>query len=237
MLEVLAQEGVPIAAIAGTSGGALVGALYAGGIEPAELVRRAATLRWRSFAQPAFSAQGLVSSRPIADTLRRWLGPVTFKDLRLPFAAVASDMMTGERVVLTEGDVATAVQASCSLAVVFTPTTINGRLLIDGGYSSQIPVRAARAPLGAEYVIAVDVNVNAIADVAPPRHMVGIAVHMAALWCRKNATEELQSADGVIGVDARGIGLTDLRRARDLLERGRDAARTFLRNHGAALPL
>jgi NTE family protein len=215
----------------------VVGALYAAGIEPDELARRAIALRWRSFAQPAFSAQGLVSSRPIADTLRRWIGPVAFKDLRLPFAAVASDMMTGERVVLADGDLAAAVQASCSLAVVFTPTPINGRLLIDGGYSSQIPVQAARAPLGAEYVIAVDVNLNAIADLGPPRHMIGIAVHMAALWCRKNAAEELKLADGVISVDARGIGLTDLRRARDLLERGRQAARAFLDSHGAQLPV
>lgn len=237
VLEVFRSEGIRIGALSGTSGGALVGALFAfQQISTEEMIQRALSARWRQFARPAWSRQGFLSGEPIAELVRGWLGPVTFADLPLPFAAVASNLLTGERVVIRQGDLATAIQASCSLAVVFEPTLREGRLLVDGGYTSQIPVLAAREALGAKFVLAVDVNYRASEGIGVPKTMLASAIHLAALWCRKNADAELAFADGYIGVDARGIGLTDLKQGKALLERGRRAAWDFLRREGSRLP-
>jgi NTE family protein len=153
---------------------------------------------------------------------------MSFDQTAIPLALVATDMRTGKKVVLKEGPVAPAVQASCSLPVVFKPTPYGDRLLIDGGYVSQIPVLAAKEDLGADFVIAVDVNYGGMEGVGMPRNMIQIAIHLASLWARKNAEEEGRLADCLVRVNVSGIGLTDLRQRRELLKRGRNAAQSSL---------
>lgn len=100
---------------------------------------------------------------------------------------------------------------------------------MDGGYVSQIPIRVAREVLKADYVIGVDVNYRAAESTRLPTNLILIAVHLAAMWARKNADLEAPFADAMIQVDVRGIGLTDLHRATDLLERGKKAAQKAIK--------
>jgi NTE family protein len=88
--------------------------------------------------------------------LRKKLGDIEFKDLKIPFAAVACDIHTGERVVLQSGPVAPAVRASAAIPGLFSPVEIGGRLLVDGGIVDNLPVDLVRS-MGADYVIASDV--------------------------------------------------------------------------------
>ena len=230
VLEEFQKSGVVIGAIAGTSAGALVGALFASGkFNIDQLIDHVLRIRWRDVIRPAWPVRGLIDSRSIARFVSDQLGPVSFSDLAIPFAAVASDLQTGRKVVLTEGPLGPAVAASCSLPVFFTPTDINGRQLVDGGYSSQIPVRAVRDCLVARTVIGVDVNYRADEDLPPPENLFRIAVHLAALLARRNAIEEIPYADAMVRVDVRGISLTDLGKARELLDRGRLAARECIK--------
>ncbi len=97
-----------------------------------------------------------------------------FSALSIPFAAVATDLRTGEKVSITTGSLAKAVQASCSLPIIFTPTEINKRMLVDGGVSSQIPVKTAREELGVKRVISVNVNYKAL-ESDQPDNLVKIA--------------------------------------------------------------
>jgi NTE family protein len=145
-----------------------------------------------------------------------------FSSLLFPFAAVATDLHTGEKITITTGSVARAVQASCSLPIVFTPTIINKKLLVDGGVASQIPVRAVREELGAKKVIAVNVNYRAL-EMDQFDNMLKIAAHLSALWASRNAREEEKLADVVIQVNARGIPLYDLSKSKELLRRGEKA--------------
>lgn len=225
VIQALEDEGIRIDAVAGTSAGAVVGALYLDGMPPDEMARLAAKTTWASIFRPGFSMKGLVSPAGIYGFLKRHLKAGDIADLKRPFAAVCADLQTGEKVVLTEGPLARAVQASCSLPVVFTPTRFEGRLLIDGGYVSQIPVLAAREELGAKVVVAVDANYRSAP--APPKtgSMIGISIHLAQMFARKNADQELPYADAVINVDIDGIGLLDIGRHEELLELGRKAAR------------
>lgn len=230
VLEALEEAGIPIGAIAGTSGGSLVGALYASKkYRIDQLIEEVLDLRWWDWVRLSRSKEGLMDSHRIGRFLVKRLGPISFSDLAIPFAAVACDLQTGQKVVIREGPLAPAVQASCSLPVVFTPTVINHRRLVDGGYVSQIPVQAARENLKADRVIGVDVNYRACETARPPNNILQIAIHLASLWARKNADEEGRHADIMIRVDARGIGLSELRKAKDLIERGREATRESLK--------
>ena len=225
VIQALEDEGFRIDAVAATSAGAIVGALYLDGMPPGEMARLAAKTTWTSIFRPSLSARGLVSSGGIYSFLKRRLKAEDITDLGRPFAAVCADLETGEKAVLTSGPLARAVQASCSLPVVFTPTRFEGRLLIDGGYVSQIPVLAAREELGAKLVVAVDANYRSTPSPPKTGSMLGISIHLAQMFARKNANQELPHTDAVINVDIDGIGLLDIGRHRELLELGRKAAR------------
>jgi len=224
VLEVLEREGIRVTAISGTSGGSLVGAMYASGeVDVHEMQKMARAIKWRKVLKPTVPRMGLISSEKLYHFVREIIRDRTFEDLPIPLAVVASDLRSGEKVVLSSGCVARAVQASCSLPVIFTPTRINGRLLVDGGATSQLPVLTAREALGSEFVIAVDVNCNNLESVKL-KNIFQIGVHFVSLFARRNAMLEKRYADVVIEVDSHGISLYDLDKARVLIERGRIAA-------------
>jgi NTE family protein len=228
VLDVLEQEGVPIHAIAGTSVGSIIGALYCAGMPVSEIQQALLNAKWKDILKFTVPRRGLVSSEGIYRFMEDILPVKKFSALHLPFAAVATDLRTGDKVVITTGSVARAVQASCSLPVVFTPTEINKRTLVDGGVSSQIPVRAVREELGKNKVIAVNVNYKAL-ELDKFDNVITIATHLSALWASRNAREEEKLADVVIQVNARGIPLYDLTKSKELLKRGRKAAEDKIR--------
>ena len=154
VIRVLEREGVPIDCIAGTSAGSLAGAAYAGGIRGHDLVELALNLRWRDIVRPVWPRQGFFSFARLEAFMAELLDDPDFADLEIPYAAMAADLATGELVVLKEGRVAPAVQASCSVPGIVTPVEIDGRLLADGGVINNLPISTVRS-LGADMVIAV----------------------------------------------------------------------------------
>lgn len=156
VLSVLAEAEVPIDYVAGSSAGALVGALFCAGLSPAEMTSIARRIGWRDLARPVWPRNSLVSLQPLEELLVALLGDLTFSDLERPFAAVTVDVHTGEEVVLSEGRVARAVHASCAVPGIARPCRIGGRILGDGGIINNLP---ASVPLsmGARFVIGVDV--------------------------------------------------------------------------------
>jgi NTE family protein len=224
VLKVLEQEGIKVTAISGTSGGSLVGAMYASGeVDVHEMERMARSVKWRKMIKPAVPRMGLISSEKLYHFVKEIIRDRTFEDLSIPLAVVASDLQNGEKVVLTSGSVARAVQASCSLPVIFTPARINGRLLVDGGAASQLPVLAAKEVLSSQFVIGVDVNCNNLESVKL-KNVFQIGVHFLCLFARRNAMQERAYADVMIEVDSHGISLYDLDKAHLLIERGSVAA-------------
>lgn len=145
--------------IAGSSMGALVGAVYAGGALDA-LEEWARTLTARSFVgmlDVRLSSGGLVEGREINRTIARFVGGRNIEDLVPESALVATDMETGREVWLTEGEVAKAVRASAALPGVLSPHLVDGRWMLDGGLTNPVPVSACHM-LGADIVIAVNPN-------------------------------------------------------------------------------
>ena len=223
VIDTLEQEGIPIHAIAGTSAGSIVGALYASGMTLSEIKRVLLHAKWKDILKLTIPKRGLMSSEGIYRFMDDVLPVKKFSSLSIPFAAVATDLRTAEKVVITSGSIARAVQASCSLPIIFTPTEINRKVLVDGGVASQVPVRAVREELGAKRVISVNVNYKAL-EFDEYDNIIKIATHLSMLWASRNSREEERLADVAIQVNATGIALYDLSKSRELLRRGRKAA-------------
>ena len=223
VLDVLEQEGVPIHAIAGTSAGSIIGALYCAGMPVSEIQRILLNAKWTDILKFIVPRTGLISSEGIFEFMEDVLPVKKFSALPLPFAAVATDLRTAQKIVITSGSIAKAVQASCSLPVIFTPTEINNKVLVDGGVSSQVPVRTVREEFGITKVVAVNVNYKAL-ELEQFDNIIKIAAHLSALWASRNAREEERLADVVIQVNARDIPLYDLSKSMELLRRGKEAA-------------
>ncbi|WP_211850036.1 patatin-like phospholipase family protein [Neoroseomonas eburnea] len=164
VLRALEEAGIAVDVVAGTSIGALIGAVHAAG----KLDMLAVTfqsLDWRrmaSFFDVVLPKSGLLDGARISALVREHVPPEAIAELAMPFAAVATDIATGEEVVIRSGDTIEAVRASISVPGIFTPVRRNGRILVDGGLVNPVPITAARA-LGAELVIAVDLNHEIVA--------------------------------------------------------------------------
>ena len=155
----LQESGIPIHCVAGTSIGAIAGAVIAAG-RVEEALAWCALSNWQRlpgllFDHPTLKA--LLAGRGVEEKLREIIAVGNFASLSMPYAAVATDLNTGEAVVMQEGDLISAVRASMSIPGVFSPVEREGRVLVDGGLVNPVPVSVCRA-LGADVVIAVDVN-------------------------------------------------------------------------------
>lgn len=163
-IRALSEAGIQVDCVAGTSIGALVGAVYAAGQLDA-LEAWALQLEWKqilSFMDVVLPKSGLIDGRKIADMVRRHVHVENIEDLPIPFGTVATDLRTGQEVVLRKGDIVEAVRASISLPGILTPVEKDHAFLIDGGLVNPLPVNTARN-MGADFVIAVDLN----SDIVP----------------------------------------------------------------------
>lgn len=196
VLKVLAGQELWPDLVVGSSAGSLVGALYAAGIEVAEIAALGERLSPNLLRDWIFPRLGLFGGGGIRRFVNARLGGARdFAELPRSFAAVATDLLTGEMVVLDRGEVGLAVQASSSIPGLVEPVTLDGRTLVDGNISAPVPVEAARR-LGATHVLAVDVSF-------PPEEA-NLADPFDALYqsfsilTRRIAMEERDRADVVI---------------------------------------
>ncbi len=160
VLEVFEREGIPIDLIAGTSIGALIGALYSRQKDASKIREQAMALDWvgiTSLVDLTLPKSGLIGGKRITNLLRRLIGNVNFKDLNIPLSCIATDIINGEEVVINEGSVLEAVRASFSIPIIFSVVKHRGRYLVDGGLVDPVPVSVVRK-MGADFIIAVDVT-------------------------------------------------------------------------------
>ena len=145
--------------VAGTSIGAMVGAVYASG-KIDELEEIVLQFDWRHilhFFDIVFPKSGLIDGMKVADFIRSHVEEKNIEELPIPFRAVTTDLTTGHEVVIQDGDIIEAVRASISLPGIFTSVKKNGKILVDGGLINPVPVSVVRE-MGADFVIAVDLS-------------------------------------------------------------------------------
>ncbi|WML38982.1 patatin-like phospholipase family protein [Neobacillus sp. OS1-2] len=153
----LTEAGIPIHLIAGSSMGALVASFYGAGIDLDRLYKLSTAFKRKYFLDFTVPKMGLISGKKIKEFIRVFTHGKNIEDLTLPISIVATDLLTGEKVIFKKGPVAEAVRASISIPGIFVPEKYNGRMLVDGGVTDRVPISVAKE-MGADIVIAVDVS-------------------------------------------------------------------------------
>jgi len=159
VIKTLEENNIPIDFIAGSSIGAMVGGFYAAGLDIRTIEKIVSDTDWRkifSLVDPHLR-QALIGGEKIKTFIKSYIDGKKFEDCIIPFSAIATDLETGEIVILDKGEMTPAIRASISLPLVFKPVEINKRMLVDGGLSSPVPVEIVRG-MGADIVIAVNLD-------------------------------------------------------------------------------
>lgn len=157
-LKAFEEAGIKFDYVTGTSVGSIIGACFAAGKTPDEMAEFAKTIKNDDLIDNRLLKLGN-NSNNIKRIVNRFLGEITFDQLKMPFRCVAVDIALGREVVLKSGDIATAVTASSAVPVIFTPVTIEDIMLVDGGLLNNMPADVAKQ-MGAEVVVSVDLNHN-----------------------------------------------------------------------------
>ena len=234
-IEELERQGFEIAAVAGTSMGALVGGVYASG-RLTEFKEWMCTLdKYKVFGLVDFtlSSEGLVKGDRVIKAMQELVPDVRIEEMPVPFAAVAADLLTGREVVLDRGGLYEAIRASISIPSVFRPVHRDGMVLVDGGTVNPLPLNRVRREEG-DLLVAVDVSAPFGADPTTRAnaslnyYKVLIASsqimqqHITQLMCR------LYRPDVLVQMPADSYGMFEFYRSAELIEAGRAATRAAL---------
>ncbi len=240
VIKVLEEEGIKPDLIVGASMGALAGGLYAAGFSAQELEKIASKVdkKTKKWLFPLrISKKGLVDGKNVIKYLTPYLGNKRIEDLPIKYASVATDIEEEAEIIIDRGNLVQAIRASISIPVVFVPYLYRGRVLIDGGFVSPVPITVAQK-LGAKKIIAVNVlrrivyKQQEISSVLPTDKSHSIkkvfldTVELAT--SRLIDYQMMHLKDGIlININTAGIGLSQFERAREAIDRGYEQAKKY----------
>lgn len=220
-LQVIRENGIPIAGIVGTSMGALIGSLFAAGTDLYYLARLVEYMKWEELIDIQITGLGLVNGNKVQALVDLLTKRKEFCDLTLPFWAVATDLFTGEAIVFSDGPLAPAVRASISIPGVFSPVELDGRILVDGGVVAGVPVQIAQK-MDHDLIVAVNVGFD------HTKHQVNTIFDVLSkvVDIMGNRLDELQlgAADLIIAPQLGSIGTLSFPLASQCIAKGRQAA-------------
>ena len=229
VIRALEQEKIPVDLVVGTSVGSLIGALYAHD-------RNSFELEWTAFALEkddifdygllnAFTGMGAAKGEKLEAFIKTKVPIANIEDLKIPFAAVATDLNRGTRVILDSGSVGRAVRASSAIPGVFQPVEHQSKTLVDGGLIDNVPVSVAREK-GADIVIAVDIgkqvsNFN-IVDI------IDVMLQSITIMSAENAKFKKQDADVLIEPKIGDVGMLDFTQKKRCMQAGIEATQKMM---------
>lgn len=169
---------------------------------------------WMSMMRPAF-----VSDEMTQENFKLLVSDGRIEELKVPFAAIALDLISGQEVILNRGELRPALTATCALPGILSPVPHNAQLLVDGGWIDAVPVEPAFI-LGADMVIGVDVS-RRLSEFEAPASGLDIVFRCDAITRYALAGERLRRADVVLSPEVKDVHWADFSRSADLIERGR----------------
>jgi NTE family protein len=218
VVAVLEREGIRPDVVAGVSAGAIVGAGVAAGVPAAEMLEAFRKANWLQIAVPAWlSRLSMLDSSPLGALIERVTSVRDFEGLQLPFAAIACDLLTGRRVVITSGSLREAIVASSAIPGLFEPVRRGGQMLVDGQLLENVPVQAA-LDLGADYVLGVDV-MPPPSNSAEPTELRDVILMSWDIVQRQRLRGSVRP-DLTVTPRVGSIGLSDFSRVADAYEAG-----------------
>lgn len=232
VLKVFEEEKVPVDMVVATSVGALIGALYCSG-EPVEKIEKMGEIvRWNEITDlgdasivKLMISEHLLSTEKMEKYLNERIGRKRFDELKIPFACVATDLQTGERVIFREGEVALAARASSTIPGVFDPVEYRHRYLVDGGLFDNIPTDVAQL-LGADIIIAVTISSDFTKNNTSNVFM--ILTQSIYIQGKHFDEERLKQADIIVRPKVSDVTAIDLGRSRECIDAGVVAARAVM---------
>lgn len=199
VLKALEQAGIRPDIVCGTSIGALVGAAYAAGeLDRFEHWARQLSMRDVVSLMDFHLNGGMLKGERLMAFFQRHFMDCPIEALKLPFAAVATDLHSGQEIWLREGSTTDAVRASIALPGLFSPVWLQDRLLVDGGLVNPVPVTLARA-MEADVVVAVDLNTDILGRHLEPLPEQKVRSSVGSAWRARlphALSSLLPSADG-----------------------------------------
>ncbi|MCX5806912.1 MAG: patatin-like phospholipase family protein [Proteobacteria bacterium] len=225
VIRILEQEKIPIHMIIGTSAGSLIGGMYAANPDSFQL-------EWTAFKidkndildfSIIYSKLGPVQGVKLESFIEQTVKVKKVEDTKIPFYPIATDLNTGETIILEKGSLAKAIRASSSIPGIFAPVTFGNRMLVDGGVSNNLACDIAKRDKGADIVIAVnllkdikDYDIGSVVDIIA--QSINIMMH-------ENNKTKLNYADILIEPETKGVSIFDFTQKKRLMEEGMRATK------------
>ncbi len=225
VLKVLKEKNIKIDCVSGTSIGAFIGGLYAFGVDTDEIEKLTRDLRWLDISEVSLSKFGLMSNEKIGKLLTEQIGDKNIEDAKIPLRVIATDIASGEKVILEKGNLADAVRASTCIPGIFKPIEIDGRLLVDGGIVENVPVTPL-VDMGADHIIAVQLTVSAAAK--RPEHIIEVLLNTFEFMITNISKPYLEDVDVMIKPDLSDFDKVDTDQISDLIKKGYEEAEKML---------
>ncbi|MEP7135043.1 MAG: patatin-like phospholipase family protein [Chloroflexota bacterium] len=243
---VLQDEGIQVDSIVGCSGGSIYGAAIANHFST-DGMQELSRILWTSEIMQGYTENlkaskdgtlrfnersGLVNDSVLNGTLQKVFGETKFADLKMPFKIVATDLLTGDKVTLSDGNVFDAMRASLAIPIIFPPWEVNGRLLIDGAASDPLPIDVAIQD-GADIIIAMGFpldyrsrfrSMTAVQEQLNSIYMNNILTSTYAFYNLAHHAEIFPIIPEFDG----GVSMFDVNKIPAVIERGAEAARKQL---------
>jgi len=232
-LKALREANVPIDMVVGTSMGALVGSLYCSGVKIEDLEKIGEDIKWSDISNlgiPSLitmvTSEKLLSTKKMEDYVNKMIGNKYFFQLDTPFACVATDIKTGEKIIFKEGPVAPAARASANIPGLFAPVEYRQRFLVDGGLVENIPVSVAKL-FNPDIIITIAVS----ADITKNSYDNVFFTLFQTIYIQgqQSDRENLAMSDIVIAPKVSDISAIELDKAGECIDAGFIAAKKSLK--------
>ncbi len=230
VIRVLEQEKIPIDMVVGTSVGSLIGAIYAADLSSFDLEWTAFQLEKDDLfdfgVMNAITGMGFAKGDKLEAWVKNHVKTTNIENLKIPFAAVATDLNWGYKVVLDHGSVARAIRASAAIPGVFQPVQHQGKILVDGGVVDNIPISVAKTK-GADIVIAVDISGNL--GNTNITNLLGVSLQATNIMFALNVEHSKKDADILITPAGIGdIGMLDFTQKKRCMQAGIESTKSAM---------
>ena len=222
VLRILEEYEIPIDFIAGTSVGALIAATYASGTSLAEMERQGSATRFSDFGRWTLSRMGMASNDRIEDFLHKFTTAKFFHQMKIPLSSAATDLLSGNSIHFTEGEIGPALRASCAYPGLFLPVEYQGRILVDGFLTETVPAEAAR-DMGADIVIGVHLEPGLLRSA--PRNTIEVISRSFSILQTSAAQLWHSDVDVLIEPDVHHVQWDEFVKTPQLVAAGEAAAR------------
>lgn len=226
VIKYLEERDVQPCCIAGTSAGSIVGAFYCSGKSIEDITKIIKEMSWKDLVKISLPRKGLIDSTRLLKIIKDEIGTIAFADLKIPLLINAVDLLSGEEIILEEGPVAEAVQASCAIPGIFTPVKLKDKLLVDGGLLDNVPVTLMKNR-GINFIIAVDVGAQKPLR-SEPENIFEVLIQSYDIIRRHRDKPAYEYSDSLIEPELGDISFWDNSKVSLIVDRGYEAAEKVL---------